>query len=304
MSDFPYGERGLQAEEVPLSVIADAVGTPFYCYSSAGLECAYQRFSDAVADLGAGICYALKANGNLAVVRTFANMGAGADVVSEGELRVALAAGVPAHRIVFSGVGKAASEMVCALEAGIHQINVESLPELETLSAVAAARGYTAPVAIRVNPDVDAGTHEKITTGRRGNKFGIDFEEARAAYGRAADLPGIATVGVAVHIGSQLTDMAPFRRAFGRVAGLVRDLRAEGHTVERIDLGGGLGISYDGQPPPDPAAYAAVAREVVHGGIHHDEPAPGTPLHVKHAGDQHPGRTDEGTPRLEGDGAA
>jgi diaminopimelate decarboxylase len=261
--DFSYGERGLQAEAVPLSALADAVGTPFYCYSSAGLERAYLRFADAVANMGASICYALKANGNLAVVRTLASLGAGADVVSEGELRMALAACVPASRIVFSGVGKAASEMVYALAAGIHQINVESLPELELLSTVAAARGYTAPVALRVNPDVNAGTHEKITTGRRGNKFGIDFGEARAAYGRAASLPGIAPVGVAVHIGSQLTDMAPFRRAFGRIAALVRDLRADGHPVERIDLGGGLGISYEGGPPPDPAAYAAVAREVI-----------------------------------------
>ena len=217
----------------------------------------------ALAGLDATICYALKANGNLAVIRTLARLGAGADVVSEGELRRALAAGVPPHKIVFSGVGKTRAEMAAALDAGIAQINVESEPELEALSEVAAARGVTAPVALRVNPDVDAGTHDKISTGRKENKFGIEAEHAVALYARAQTMTGIRPVGLAVHIGSQLTELAPYRETFGRVAALVRRLRADGHKVTHLDLGGGLGIVYRDETPPAPADYGAVVREVI-----------------------------------------
>ncbi len=209
------------------------------------------------------ICYALKANSNLAVICTLAKLGAGADVVSEGELRRALAAGVPVGKIVFSGVGKGEDEMALALDAGIHQFNIESEPELEVLADMAAARGRRAPVAIRLNPDVDAGTHAKIDTGRKENKFGIAIDRAHAVFARAAELPGLAIVGVAVHIGSQLTDLAPFRAAFERVAELVADLRADGHPIRRLDLGGGLGIPYhDDDVPPSPTDYAAMVREV------------------------------------------
>ncbi|MBT6119315.1 MAG: diaminopimelate decarboxylase, partial [Rhodospirillaceae bacterium] len=244
MNEFCYAEGGLRAEDVPLSAIADSVGTPLYCYSSAAIEKAYKAYEAAFAGRRIRICYALKANGNLAVVRTLAALGAGADVVSEGEMRRALAAGIPAERIVFSGVGKAPTELAFALARGIHQINVESVPELETLSEIAAAHGATAPVALRINPDVDAGTHAKITTGRRENKFGIDHDQAVEAYALAAGLPGIEPVGLAVHIGSQLTDVEPFRRAFSRLAGLVEDLRSRSLPVARLDLGGGLGIVY------------------------------------------------------------
>ena len=263
MSDFAYRDRQLHAEEVPIPRIAEGVGTPFYCYASAGLKRRYRAFADAFAGLPATICYALKANSNLAVVRTLATLGAGADVVSEGELRRALAAGVPAAKIVFSGVGKTEGELALALETGILQINVESEPELEALSKLARARGVKARVALRVNPDVEAGTHEKITTGRKGNKFGIEVERVPGLYARAATLSGIEPVGLAVHIGSQVTDLAPFGAAFARIAGLVAELRAAGHAVCRLDLGGGLGIAYGRETPPSPAEYASLVEEVI-----------------------------------------
>jgi diaminopimelate decarboxylase len=260
---FTYRNGALHVEDVPLARIAEAVGTPAYVYSTAALEQNYRAYAEALAGLDATICYALKANGNLAVIRTLARLGAGADVVSEGELRRALAAGVPAGKIVFSGVGKTRAEMAFALDAGIAQINVESEPELDALSEVAAARGKVAPVALRVNPDVDAGTHDKISTGRKENKFGIETEHALEIYARAQSMPGIRPVGLAVHIGSQLTDLGPYRAAFERIAALVRRLRADGHKVSHLDLGGGLGIVYDRETPPAPADYGAVVREVI-----------------------------------------
>ena len=263
MTAIAYRDRVLALEGVALPAIADAVGTPVYCYASAVIEARYRAFTEAFAELAPTICYALKANGNLAVVRTLAALGAGADVVSAGELRRALAAGVPAERIVFSGVGKSAGEIAFALASRIHQINVESEAELALISALAVAAGVVAPVALRVNPDVDAGTHRHITTGRRDNKFGIPFTEAPRVAARAASLPGVDLLGLAVHIGSQLTDLAPFAAAFARLAGLVQSLRAEGQAIARLDLGGGLGIPYEGEAVPSVAAYAAVVREAV-----------------------------------------
>ena len=269
MTQFAYRDGALHAEATPLAGIADAIGTPFYCYSTAALESAWRAFAGAFSGQDATLCFALKANSNLAVVRTLARLGAGADVVSEGELRRALAAGVPAGRIVFSGVGKSRSEMKTALEAGIFQLNVESLPELEALSEVACALGLTAAIALRVNPDVDAGTHHKISTGKKENKFGIDFDHARDFYARAARLPGIRPMGLAVHIGSQLTSLEPFRHAFKKTAHLIEALRADGHSVSRLDLGGGLGIVYRDEIPPEIADYAAMVREATHGlGVH------------------------------------
>jgi diaminopimelate decarboxylase len=265
MNHFTYRDGGMYAEQVALASIAAAVGTPFYCYSSAAIRDAYGAFAGALDGLDATVCYALKANSNLAVIRTLAALGAGADVVSAGELARALAAGVPADRIVFSGVGKTRDEIAAGLAAGIRQFNVESEAELDALSAVAAAAGTTAEIAIRVNPDVDAGTHAKITTGKADNKFGIDIARAPDIYARAGALPGIDAASVAVHIGSQLTDLTPFRTAFGHVAELVRGLRSAGHNIRRLDLGGGLGISYRGETPPSPAAYATMVRETVGG---------------------------------------
>ncbi len=259
---FAHRDGELHAEEVPVRRIAQAVGTPFYVYSAAAFAAGYRDFAAAFAAERALICYAVKANSNLAVLRLFAGLGAGADVVSEGELRRALAAGVPPARIVFSGVGKTAEEMAAALAAGVHQINVELVPELYRLSGIAAKLGRTAPVALRVNPDVDALTHAKIATGKKENKFGIEFGEAAAAYRLAASLPGIAPVGLAVHIGSQLVDLVPYRRAFERLAELVGVLRASGLAVSRIDLGGGLGIRYRDERPPEPADYAKLVREI------------------------------------------
>ena len=263
MSKF-FSHRGgqLHAEGVPIAQIAAAVGTPFYVYSAAAFTALYHRFAEAFADQRPLICYAVKANSNLAVLRLFANLGAGADVVSEGELRRALAAGVPPQRIVFSGVGKTAEEMAAALAAGIHQINVELVAELRRLSAVASELGRTAPVALRINPDVDALTHAKIATGKKDNKFGIDLGEAVATYRLAMSLPGVIPVGLAVHIGSQLVDLDPYRRAFGRLAELVGELRGAGFAVDRIDLGGGIGIRYRGENPPEPTAYATLVREI------------------------------------------
>ena len=267
MTAFHYQDGELHAEQVPLSRIAEAVGTPVYVYSSAALTGAYRRFAAALAaeHLDALICYALKANSNQAVIQTFAAEGAGADVVSEGELRRALAAGVPARKIVFAGVGKTPAEMAFALETGILQFNVESLPELEQLSAVASGLGLVAPVALRINPDVDARTHEKISTGKAENKFGIAYDAAPAVAAAARALPGIRLEGLAVHIGSQLTDLAPYRAAFERLAQLYRDLRAAGHPLQRLDLGGGLGIAYRAEQPPPVEAYARIAAEATRG---------------------------------------
>ena len=267
MNHFDYRDGVLHAEGVPIPEIAKAVGTPFYVYSTATLERHYKVFTEAFAEQGldALVCYAVKANSNLSVIRTLAGLGAGADVVSEGELRRALAAGVPPEKIVFSGVGKTVGELEFALQAGILEINVESLPELEMLSDTAQRLGKEAHVAIRVNPDVDAKTHAKINTGKKENKFGIDIEYAGQIYARAANLPGIKPVSIAVHIGSQLTDMDPFRAAYTKLADTVRTLKGQGIEIERLDLGGGLGIPYDASDatPPLPADYAKVVKETV-----------------------------------------
>lgn len=265
MTSFAYRNGVLHAEEVDLAALADREGTPLYCYSSQTLEGAYRRFSEALSGLPATICYALKANGNLALVRTLARLGCGADVVSEGELRRALAAGIPPEKIVFAGVGKTARELALALDTRILQINVESLPELELLSRIASEKGVSAPVALRVNPDVDARTHAHITTGRSGNKFGVDIDQAPALFARARELPGISVEGIAVHIGSQLLELAPYRTAFTRVAELYRTLKAQGFGLRRLDLGGGLGIAYRDEAPPDVVAYAQIVRETTAG---------------------------------------
>ena len=265
MNHFEYRDGQLFAEDVAIADIAKAVGTPFYCYSTATLERHYNVFAGALADMGTRICYAVKANSNLAVIRTLAKLGAGADVVSEGELRRALAAGVAPENIVFSGVGKTREEMAYALSVGIGQFNIESEPELDALNEVARTLGVCATVALRVNPDVDANTHEKISTGRKEDKFGIDIDLAPAIYARAAAMDSVEPLGIAVHIGSQLTSLDPFRAAFTRVAALVGELRAAGLIVERVDLGGGLGIPYRGEEPPHPDAYAAVVRETTAG---------------------------------------
>ncbi|MGP2494042.1 diaminopimelate decarboxylase [Mesorhizobium sp. PUT5] len=265
MNHFDYRDGVLHAEDVAIPDIAAEVGTPFYCYSTATLTRHFRVFSEAFSDLDALVCYAMKANSNQAVLKTLAKLGAGADVVSEGELRRALAAGIPAEKILFSGVGKTAREMDFALEAGILCFNVESEPELELLSARAVALGRTAPVSLRINPDVDARTHAKISTGKAENKFGIARQSARAVYARAAELPGIKVAGIDMHIGSQITELQPFDDAFGLLAELVGTLRADGHAIEHVDLGGGLGIPYraDNDPPPLPDAYAAIVRKHV-----------------------------------------
>ena len=260
---FPYRDGELFVEAVPVARIADSVGTPFYLYSAGALAARYHAFAEAFAPARPMICYAVKANSNLAVLRLFARLGAGADVVSEGELRRALAAGIPPQRIIFSGLGKTRAELDAALAAGIHQINVESIPELHRLSDVATARGATARIAIRVNPDVDALTHAKISTGKKENKFGIDIDEAVDAYRLAGDLPGIEPVGLAVHIGSQTGGgLGPFQEAFERLAELIVELRQVGLVVRRVDLGGGLGIRYHTETPPAPKDYARLVRGV------------------------------------------
>jgi diaminopimelate decarboxylase len=265
MDHFLYRGGVLHAEDVPLPMIAAAVGTPVYVYSSATLTRHYRVFEEALAGLPHLICYAMKANSNLAVVALMARLGAGMDVVSGGEYRRARAAGVAPERIVFSGVGKTRAEMRLALEGGLRQFNVESEPELRALSEVAVALGRTAPITLRINPDVDARTHAKIATGKSENKFGVPLGRARAVYAEAAGLPGIEVVGIDVHIGSQLTDLEPYERAFERVAELTRVLRADGHDIRRLDLGGGLGIPYarDNDPPPLPFDYGAVIRRTV-----------------------------------------
>ena len=266
MNHFQYKDGVLCAESVRLDQLAEKVGTPFYCYSTATLERHYKVFAGAV-PAGSLVAYAAKANDNLAVLKTLGRLGAGCDVVSLGEMTKALAAGIAASKIVFSGVGKTAEEMRAALEAGIYQFNIESEPELGALNAVAVAMGKRAPVALRINPDVDAKTHAKINTGTAETKFGIPFAHARKAYALAAALQGIEVVGVDVHIGSQITDLAPFETAFTRIGELIAQLRADGHAITRLDLGGGLGVPYQNSntPPPDPAAYGAMVTRVTKG---------------------------------------
>ena len=260
---FAYRGGALYAEDVPVDRVAKEVGTPFYLYSAASFRAQYRALADALAALDPLICYAIKANSNLAVLRVFAELGAGADVVSGGELQRALAAGIPGERIVFSGVGKTRAELEYAVASDIHQINIESVPELQRLSAVAAASGRSAKVAIRINPDVDIGSHDGISTGRKGDKFGIPHEDVVAAYRLATDLPGIEPVGLAVHIGSKIEEMGPSRLGFERLAGLVRGLRAEGLSVRRADLGGGLTVPYeDGDRAASPGEYAKAVQDI------------------------------------------
>ncbi|QDL92154.1 diaminopimelate decarboxylase [Paroceanicella profunda] len=265
MDHFTYRNGILHAEDVALPEIAAAVGTPFYVYSSATLTRHYRVFEEALAGMDHLICYAMKANSNLAVLKLLGDLGAGMDVVSGGEIARAQAAGVPGSRIVFSGVGKTRAEIAQALSIGIRQFNVESEPELEAISEIATAMGTSAPIAIRVNPDVDAKTHAKIATGKSENKFGIPITRAPEVYARAATLPGIEVIGIDVHIGSQLTELAPYEAAFTKVADLTRTLRAAGHDIRRLDLGGGLGIPYTrtNEAPPLPFDYGEVVRRTV-----------------------------------------
>ncbi|MBX9926163.1 MAG: diaminopimelate decarboxylase [Hyphomicrobiaceae bacterium] len=266
MHHFAYRNGVLHAEDVPLPKLAEAVGTPFYCYSTATIERHYRVLADAFIGSDTLICYAVKANSNQAVLATLAKLGAGMDVVSEGELRRARTAGVPASKIIFAGVGKTRAEMAYALAEGIKGFNVESEPELDALSSVAAELGKTAAISVRVNPDVDAKTHGKISTGKSENKFGVPFAAARTLYGRARSMPAIAATGIHMHIGSQITSLEPFRDAFSRLRGLALDLRADGHNLTHLDLGGGLGVPYHGEAgpqPPRPEAYAAVVRDVL-----------------------------------------
>lgn len=265
MNHFQFRQGVLHAEDVPIPEIAKAVGTPFYCYSTATLERHYRVF-EAAMPAGTLIAYAVKANGNLSVIKTLAKLGAGADIVSGGELKRVMAGGVPASKIVFSGVGKRRDEIAAALEADIFQFNVESESELDVINEIGLAKGKRAAIALRVNPDVDARTHAKISTGKAENKFGIGWSRAQSAYAYAAKLPGLDVAGVAVHIGSQVTELEPFRQTFAKVVDLVRDLRGAGHKISRVDLGGGLGVPYKaGQTPPDPASYGALVREAMAG---------------------------------------
>ncbi|MBB3936514.1 diaminopimelate decarboxylase [Aureimonas phyllosphaerae] len=265
MNHFEYRDGILHAEGVDLRSIAADVGTPFYCYSTATLTRHYRVFADAFADIDATVCYAMKANSNQAVLKTLAALGAGADVVSGGELARALAAGIPAEKIMFSGVGKTAAEIDAGLNAGIFCFNVESEPELHAISVRASASGRTARVSFRINPDVDARTHVKISTGKKSDKFGIAFERAEAVYDLAATLPGIAVSGIDMHIGSQIVDLEPFDLAFAKLAELVRRLRGRGHDITHIDLGGGLGVPYrqSNELPPGPPAYAEIVKRHV-----------------------------------------
>ena len=265
MDHFLYQDGQLYAEDVPVADIAAAVGTPFYCYSTATLQRHFRLFDEALSGMDHLVCYAMKAASNQAILRTLAAEGAGMDVVSGGEYARAKAAGVPGDRIVFSGVGKTRDEIQAVLAGGIRQFNVESEPEMVVLSELAVAMGTVAPITIRVNPDVDAKTHAKIATGKSENKFGIPISRAEEVYALAAGLPGIKVIGIDVHIGSQLTDLAPFELAYQKIAELTRTLRAQGHEITRLDLGGGLGIPYtpSNAPPPLPSDYGAMVKRVL-----------------------------------------
>ena len=264
MRHFDYQNGVMHAEGVSLAAIAEQVGTPAYVYSRATLERHYRVFADSFEGLDTLVAYSVKANSNIAVLRVLAKLGAGADVVSGGELARATIAGIPGERIVFSGVGKTRAEMAEALRARIAMFNVESLPELRTLSEVAASMGLRAPISFRVNPDVSAGGHEKISTGKKENKFGVAWSQAEAAYAEAAALPGIEVVGVDVHIGSQIDELAPFEAAIRKVRGLIERLREQGHTIRDFDIGGGLGIPYgdNNRTPPPPSEYGALVRRL------------------------------------------
>lgn len=263
MNHFEYIDGILHAEDVAISEIADKVGTPFYCYSTATFTRHYQVYAQAFSGLDSLVCYAMKANSNQAVLMTLAKLGCGVDIVSEGELKRALAAGIDPKKIVFSGVGKKAREMDAALAADILCFNVESEPELELLNQRAIKMGKKAPVSFRINPDVDAKTHAKISTGKKENKFGISYKRAPDVYAHAQNLKGVEVHGIDMHIGSQITELQPFDDAFALLVELVENLRAQGHSIDHVDIGGGLGIPYknDNSPPPDPAAYAKVAEE-------------------------------------------
>ena len=265
MDHFLYQDGQLYAEDVPVADIAAAVGTPFYCYSTATLQRHFRLFDEALSGMDHLVCYAMKAASNQAILRTLAVEGAGMDVVSGGEYARAKAAGVPGDRIVFSGVGKTRDEIQAVLAGGIRQFNVESEPEMVVLSELAVAMGTVAPITIRVNPDVDAKTHAKIATGKSENKFGIPISRAEEVYALAASLPGIKVIGIDVHIGSQLKDLAPFELAYQKIAELTRTLRAQGHEITRLDLGGGLGIPYtrSNVPPPPPSDYGAMVKRVL-----------------------------------------
>ena len=267
MHHFAYRGGVLHAEAVSLGALADSVGTPFYCYSTATLERHYRVFADAFADVPSLVCYAVKANSNQAVIATLARLGAGADVVSEGELKRALKAGVPPDKIMFSGIGKTDRELALAVDSGILCVNVESEQELDRLSTIATAKGRSIDISVRVNPDIDARTHAKIATGKSENKFGIPISRARTVYAHAAKLPGLRVAGVDMHIGSQITDLSPFADAFALLSEFVQALRADGHTITHVDLGGGLGIPYEDSaaPPPDPKAYAAIVKNATRG---------------------------------------
>jgi diaminopimelate decarboxylase len=267
MHHFDYRSGVLHAEYVNLITLADSVGTPFYCYSTATIERHYKVFAGAFADVESLVCYSVKANSNQAVIATLGRLGAGADVVSEGELLRARAAGIPAEKIMFSGVGKTERELALAVDHGILCVNTESEEEIERLAAIATSKGRIADISIRVNPDIDAKTHAKISTGKAENKFGIPISRAREVYARAAKLPGVHVAGVDMHIGSQIVELDPFGDAFALLADFVRTLRADGHSIAHVDLGGGLGIPYreDNAPPPDPEAYAAIVKRATAG---------------------------------------
>ena len=262
MNHFEYRDGILHAEDVSLPDIAAQVGTPFYCYSTATLSRHYKVFSGAFADIDSMVCYAMKANSNQAVLKTLARLGSGVDVVSEGELRRALAAGIPASKIMFSGVGKTVREMDAALAADMYCFNIESEPELEVLNARALAMGKVAPISFRINPDVDARTHAKISTGKKEDKFGISWQRAQAVYRHAAGLEGVRVTGIDMHIGSQITDLQPFDDALKLMVELIGLLRADGHAIDHFDIGGGLGVPYrdDNATPPDPDAYAEMVK--------------------------------------------
>ena len=263
MDHFEYKNGELYAEDVALRHIVEEVGSPVYVYSTATLERHYLAFASGVSELKPLICFAIKANSNIAVIKTLARLGAGADVVSVGELKRAIAAGIPTNKIIYSGVGKSEAELRTALDVGVHQVNAESETELRLLSAVAVDMDKTAQVGIRINPNVDAKTHEKITTGKSENKFGVDIALARDVYGRAAKLPGLRVSGVALHIGSQLTDLAPYREAYTKAADFVELLRSDGHNITQLDLGGGLGITYDKEIAPTPVDYGHMVKDIV-----------------------------------------